>query len=199
LEIIPGSGLLAACVPGAFGAWMTLLREHGTMPLRHVMEYAITYAEAGCPLAEPIASVISRVAPLFSSEWTESASVYLTNGVPQPAALFRNRDLATTYRRILAEAEHAGGGREAQIDAAMHSFCDGTVRGQAPIKSRPFGGAPCGTLTRGQIPGKAATAPGGSRVTRARAGPAYPHRRFTLRHAVGVPRQDICPSAMGHF
>ena len=40
---------------------------------------------------------------------------------------------------------------------------------------------PCRTLTHGQTPGKAATAPGGSRVTRARAGPAYPHRRFITR------------------
>src|SRR5580693_4520707 len=27
LGLVPGSGLLAACVPGAFGAWMQLLRE----------------------------------------------------------------------------------------------------------------------------------------------------------------------------
>src|SRR5437763_7492938 len=26
LDIIPGTGLLAACIPGAFGAWLTLLR-----------------------------------------------------------------------------------------------------------------------------------------------------------------------------
>ena len=126
LEMIPGSGLLAACVPGAFGAWMTLLREHGTMPLRYVMEFAITYADAGYPLAEPIALVMSHVAPLFRSEWTESARVYLANGIPQRGALFRNRDLATTYRRILAEAECAGG-REAQIDAAVHSFYEGFI------------------------------------------------------------------------
>jgi gamma-glutamyltranspeptidase/glutathione hydrolase len=127
LEMIPGSGLLAACVPGAFGAWMAILREHGIMQLREVMEYAISYAETGYPLAEPVASVIASVAPLFRSEWTESASVYLGHGVPKPGALFRNRDLATTYRRILAEAEHAGGGRETQIDAAVRSFHEGFI------------------------------------------------------------------------
>ncbi|HEY8558027.1 MAG TPA: gamma-glutamyltransferase, partial [Actinomycetes bacterium] len=31
LRLIPGTGLLAACVPGAFGAWMLLLRDHGTL------------------------------------------------------------------------------------------------------------------------------------------------------------------------
>src|SRR5438128_5374084 len=33
LELVPGTGLLAATVPGAFGAWLTLLRDHGTLPL----------------------------------------------------------------------------------------------------------------------------------------------------------------------
>ena len=33
LELVPGTGPLAAAVPGAFDAWMTLLRDHGTMSL----------------------------------------------------------------------------------------------------------------------------------------------------------------------
>src|SRR5581483_9339815 len=37
LDLVPGSGLLAACVPGAFGAWMLLLREYGTLRLRDVL------------------------------------------------------------------------------------------------------------------------------------------------------------------
>src|SRR6266550_661839 len=32
LDLVPGSGLLAACVPAAFGTWMLLLADHG--PLR---------------------------------------------------------------------------------------------------------------------------------------------------------------------
>src|SRR5690348_1451413 len=30
LELVPGTGPLAACVPGAFDAWMLLLRDYGT-------------------------------------------------------------------------------------------------------------------------------------------------------------------------
>ena len=37
LDIIPGTGQLAACVPGAFGAWLTLLRDWGTATLREVL------------------------------------------------------------------------------------------------------------------------------------------------------------------
>ena len=33
LDLVPGSGLLATVVPGAFDAWMLLLRDHGRWPL----------------------------------------------------------------------------------------------------------------------------------------------------------------------
>src|ERR1700754_2117806 len=32
LELVPGNGLLAATVPAAFGTWMRLLGEYGTLP-----------------------------------------------------------------------------------------------------------------------------------------------------------------------
>ena len=34
MDLIPGSGLLAATVPGAVDAWLLLLRDHGTLSLR---------------------------------------------------------------------------------------------------------------------------------------------------------------------
>jgi gamma-glutamyltranspeptidase/glutathione hydrolase len=45
VEDIPGTGLLAACVPGAFAGWMALLRDHGTRRLEDVLHFAIEYAE----------------------------------------------------------------------------------------------------------------------------------------------------------
>src|SRR6185437_9901750 len=50
LEMVPGTGLLAACVPGTFESWMLLLRDYGTMRLRDVLEPAICYAGNGYPL-----------------------------------------------------------------------------------------------------------------------------------------------------
>ena len=38
LDLVPGSGLLAACVPAAFGTWMLLLAERGRLRLREVMD-----------------------------------------------------------------------------------------------------------------------------------------------------------------
>ena len=37
-DLVPGTGLLAACVPGSFGGWLLLLEEFGTWPLADVLE-----------------------------------------------------------------------------------------------------------------------------------------------------------------
>ena len=127
LDDVPGTGLLAACVPGAFGAWLMLLGEHGTMRLRDVLQYAIEYASSGYPMVAAIAQAIAQVAPLFRSEWLESARIYLTNGVPEPGTTFRNPDLGRTYQRILEEAEGAETDRDRQIEAARRIFYEGFV------------------------------------------------------------------------
>src|SRR3954451_8084621 len=44
LALIPGTGPLAAVVPGAFGGWIALLRDHGTMGLPRVARFGAPYA-----------------------------------------------------------------------------------------------------------------------------------------------------------
>jgi gamma-glutamyltranspeptidase / glutathione hydrolase len=128
LDLVPGSGLLAACVPGAFGAWMLLLREYGTLRLRDVMGYAIGYAARGYPLVPAISWGIASVAELFRDHWPGSAEVYLPGGqVPPPGSLFANPALAAAYQRILAEAEAASADRDEQIEAARRVFYEGFV------------------------------------------------------------------------
>ena len=128
LDLVPGSGLLAACVPGAFGAWMLLLREYGTLRLRDVMGYAIGYAASGYPLLPAISWGIASVAELFRDYWPSSAEVYLADGhVPAPGSLFANPALAATYQRILQEAEAASHDRDEQIEAARRVYYEGFV------------------------------------------------------------------------
>ena len=57
-ELVPGTGALAACVPGAFDAWMHLLAEHGTWRLGDVLRYAIEYAGGGFPALPAIVAKI---------------------------------------------------------------------------------------------------------------------------------------------
>jgi gamma-glutamyltranspeptidase / glutathione hydrolase len=127
LELVPGSGLLAACVPGAFDAWMLLLRDFGTLTLREVAGYAIGYAERGYPVLPRIRQTIAAVEALFRAEWTTSAAHYLGGGLPAAGSVLRNLALAATWQRLLAEAEAAGPGREAQIDAARRAWSQGFV------------------------------------------------------------------------
>jgi gamma-glutamyltranspeptidase/glutathione hydrolase len=61
LDTIPGTGHLAACVPGAFGAWLTLLRDWGTMRLADVLEPAIFHAGGGHPLVWRVPQTIASV------------------------------------------------------------------------------------------------------------------------------------------
>jgi gamma-glutamyltranspeptidase / glutathione hydrolase len=128
LDIVPGTGLLAACIPGTFETYMMVLRDYGTMRLRDVLEPAISYATHGHPLVERAVATIDTVQDLFKTYWPTSADVYLPNGrLPQIGQLFRNPQHAATYSRILAEAEAGGGGRENEIERARRTWSHGFV------------------------------------------------------------------------
>ncbi|GAA1443058.1 gamma-glutamyltransferase [Nocardiopsis tropica] len=128
MDRIPGSGVLAATVPGAFDAWMLLLRDHGTMTVRDVLDHAIGLAERGYPVLDRIAAAVTALRPVFSRHWAGSAALYLPHGTaPAPGSRLRNPALAATYRRIVAEAEGVGGDREEQIEAARRAWSQGFV------------------------------------------------------------------------
>jgi gamma-glutamyltranspeptidase/glutathione hydrolase len=128
LDMVPGTGLLAACVPGMFDTWMRILRDYGTVRLADVLAPAIAYARDGHPLVERANATIKTVEKLFREHWPTSAAVYLPGGkVPETGTLFTNRALADTYARILREAEGAGGDRVAQIERARKIWSQGFV------------------------------------------------------------------------
>src|ERR671919_1398715 len=70
-ELMPGTGVLAACVPGAFGGWLLLLEEFGTWRLEDVLAFAIGYAAEGFPLVAGVRATIERTEALLQ-EWTAS-------------------------------------------------------------------------------------------------------------------------------
>lgn len=128
LDIVPGTGLLAPCIPGTFETYMMVLRDYGTMRLRDVLEPAISYAENGHPLVERAVATIETVRDLFTQHWPTSAAVYLPGGnLPEVGSLFRNPVHAATYKRILKEAEAGGGGREKEIERARNAWSRGFV------------------------------------------------------------------------
>jgi gamma-glutamyltranspeptidase / glutathione hydrolase len=127
LDLVPGTGLLAAVVPGTFETWMMLLRDYGTLRPADVLAPAIFYAGEGYPVVERVNATIKTVEPLFREYWPTSAAVYLPGGKPpETGSLFTNKALAATYARILRECEGAGS-REQQIEAARKSWSQGFV------------------------------------------------------------------------
>jgi gamma-glutamyltranspeptidase/glutathione hydrolase len=128
LTLIPGDGLLATVIPGSFDAWMLLLRDHGRLRLRDVLEPAIFYAAKGHPILPRVAATIAGLADFFRKEWPTSAEVFLPGGsAPEPRSLFRNEKLAATWQRLIGEAEAPGRSREAEIEAARDVFYRGFV------------------------------------------------------------------------
>lgn len=126
LDLIPGTGFLCAVVPGAFDAWMRLLRDWGTWEVADVLAYAIGYARQGCHVVGRISAQIETMRPMFEREWTSSAAVFLPGGkVPAPGTLLRRPALADTYERLIREA--IGRNREARIDAARRAWYQGFV------------------------------------------------------------------------
>ncbi|MGV6873220.1 gamma-glutamyltransferase family protein [Pseudochelatococcus sp. B33] len=128
LDLVPANGLLATVIPGAFDAWMLLLRDHGRLRLRDVLAPATYYASKGHPLLPSVAGRIAGLRELFEKAWPTSAAVYLPGGEsPKAGTILRNEALGETWNRIVREAEAPGRSREAEIDAARDSFYRGFV------------------------------------------------------------------------
>jgi gamma-glutamyltranspeptidase / glutathione hydrolase len=125
LDLIPGTGLLPACIPGTFDAYMLLLRDYGTMRVSDVLSPAIGYYLNGYPLAERASATIATVAEQFRTHWKTSAAVFMPGDeVPRTGSLFRNPAAGNTYARLLKEAE---AGREAEIERARKAWSQGFV------------------------------------------------------------------------
>lgn len=129
LELMPGTGLLPAVVPGAFDAWMLTLVEHGTITLREALAPAIFYAEMGVPVDQRLHDTFAAAAPMFLRYWPTSAAHCFQNGkdIPEVGSNFRNPMLATVWNRVVHEAEDETNDRCAQIEAARAIWSDGFI------------------------------------------------------------------------
>jgi gamma-glutamyltranspeptidase / glutathione hydrolase len=128
LDLVPGTGLLPAVVPGAFDAWMLMLRDYGRLAVEDVLESAIHYAEHGIPVSERLQATLGAASGLFRRYWPASRELFLPGDhVPAVDTLFRNRPLAATLRRLVLIARSAGGDRVRGIEAARQAWSRGFV------------------------------------------------------------------------
>lgn len=121
ITTIPDDGMETITVPGAFDGWVTLLERYGTMKLADVLAPAIEYAENGFPVMEK--TVIDWESVVAKMKRTPAASSnYLIDGrAPRPGEIFRQKNLARTFRTL------ASGGRNAfykgEIANAIVDYC----------------------------------------------------------------------------
>lgn len=107
LTEIPLIGPLSWSVPGCVDGWEVLAKRFGTRPLAELLEPSIRYAEEGFPVTPVIGSYWIRGEEKLSRD-ADAARTFLVNGhAPKVGTLFRNPNLAQTYRTI------AQGGRDA--------------------------------------------------------------------------------------
>jgi gamma-glutamyltranspeptidase / glutathione hydrolase len=162
LAAVPTDGPLSAVVPGAFGGWMLLLRDHGSLSLAEVMAPAIHHAEQGFAAYQAYIDDLRRSERRLRA-WPSSASIYLPGGdFPRPGERVRNPALAATFARLLREGEAAGGNRERRIEAARRAYYEGFVAeaidrfGRVAIEDE--GGAVPSLVTGADLAGWRATA-----------------------------------------
>ncbi|MFC5500978.1 gamma-glutamyltransferase family protein [Lysinimonas soli] len=124
---VPGSGVLAAAVPGAVVAWLHLLESRGSWELADVLQFAIGYARDGHALLAAAVRTLDNVRELFETHWPTSAAHWLPEGrMPQPGDLVTNEAYAGTLEGLLAAGEGASS-REARIRAARGAWSTGFV------------------------------------------------------------------------
>ena len=106
-KTIPKTGPLPVSVPGAVDGWFELHAKFGKLPMKELLQPAISYARNGFPVTEVIAEGWSRNARVLS-KYPNFPQVYMPNGrTPAKGEIFRNPQLADTLSAI------ANGGRDA--------------------------------------------------------------------------------------
>lgn len=112
--LIPSFGAVSVTVPGAVDAWWTMHQRYGKLSWREVLEPVAVLCERGAPVAQTIAYYLERNLARFEQsasiieELENARKTYAPGGrTPREGEVFRNPDLARTYREI------ARGGRDA--------------------------------------------------------------------------------------
>ena len=104
---MPQTGIHAVTIPGAVAAWSRLSERFGRQPLGDVLFPAIRIAEEGFPVPEITAAEWEGGETLLRAD-EEAARVYLPGGrAPRIGQMFRNPDLAATYRALASEGSDA--------------------------------------------------------------------------------------------
>jgi gamma-glutamyltranspeptidase/glutathione hydrolase len=111
--VLPNYGAVTVTVPGTVDAWWRLHQRYGKLKWRELFVPAIAYAEGGVPLSPVVAYYMNRAMANYArpnmgiEEIANAQATYASGDKARAGEIFRNPDLARTYRAI------AAGGRDA--------------------------------------------------------------------------------------
>lgn len=111
--VLPSYGAVTVTVPGTVDAWWRLHQRYGKLRWEELFEPAIAYAEGGVPLSPVVAYYMNRAMANYArpglgiEEIANAQATYASGDRAKAGEIFRNPDLARTYRTI------ASGGRDA--------------------------------------------------------------------------------------
>jgi gamma-glutamyltranspeptidase/glutathione hydrolase len=123
IEKIPSYGPLPVSVPGCVDGWFEIHGMFGKMPMKDILQPAISYAREGFPVTEVIASALHANTERLK-EYPNIKDVYMPGGkAPVKGEVFRNPLLANTLEKIAKGGanEFYRGSIAKAIDAFMKS------------------------------------------------------------------------------
>lgn len=141
---IPSEGILAAGVPGAFGAIIEALSRFGRLRFEEVSARAIELAKFGFPAhSGTIRQHKSGITANYDKfkTWPGTAAIYLPGGrIPREGELLFNPALAETYLRLVQAEKRCPGDRRAGLRAAFNEFYRGDIAAEIVHFSKERGG-----------------------------------------------------------
>jgi len=107
IERMPYHGTLPWTVPGCVDGWFELHGKFGRLPMEKILAPVIKYAEQGFPMTELIGYYWKRSVEIFK-DYKNFQKLYAPGGAaPEKGDIFKNPELADTYRLIATEGRDA--------------------------------------------------------------------------------------------
>ena len=97
---MPEPGIHSVTVPGAVDGWQKLLERFGRKKLADVLATAIRTAEEGSPVTEMVSGAWAGTVELLRSSENAAKTFLISDRAPRVGEVFRNPDLAWSYRQL---------------------------------------------------------------------------------------------------
>jgi gamma-glutamyltranspeptidase/glutathione hydrolase len=100
-EFVPSYGPLPVSVPGCVDGWYEMHDMFGRLPMKDILQPAISYAREGFPVSEVIAYYLDKSTQILK-EYPNIKQVYMPGGkAPVKGQIFKNTLLANTLEKIV--------------------------------------------------------------------------------------------------